>query len=310
MGGAVTHQHKSGSLSGSLRRIRKAGIRRSGCNNGLSDSFLVGIDDGGIGANLTQQGLCHSDALKLIFIGSQNIHHLVIFRTVHQMGGLHNQHLHTVGNSPVHRLLHIVDELAITSLHMVDDDLRGKGTAHGPVRECGSNGVLNALDVLHTAIVVGGTEAYHQNLLVADFIAVAGVVPAGIAGIQTKVIRGGFLTLHQRLLSIGQGIPGCLGGSTLGIRILGTLLDVNRVNQRGNGIRGGLIVHHSFGFRWGWGLRGSGSGGLSSRRCGRLRCTAAGSQQHCHCQHNGNQGTYFFRVHCFSSLCPSHKRFL
>ena len=54
MGGAVTHQHKSGSLSGSLRRIRKAGIRRGSRDNGLSDSFLVGIDDGGVRANFTQ----------------------------------------------------------------------------------------------------------------------------------------------------------------------------------------------------------------------------------------------------------------
>ena len=70
---------------------------------------------------------------KLIAVAVHHLHHLVVLRTMHQMGGLDDQILHAVGNSALQSLLHVVDLLAVTGLNMVDDDLCGEGTADRPV---------------------------------------------------------------------------------------------------------------------------------------------------------------------------------
>ena len=190
------------------------------------------------------------------------------------MGGLHHQLLHAARNCPLHGLLHIVDELAVTRLHMVDDDLGGKGPAYGPVGERCLDGILDALDILHTAAVEGSTEAHHQDFLLADVIGVPGIVQTGIAGVTAKVIR----VFHQFLLGIGQSIPGCLGFSALGIRVLGALLDVDCVDQFRHGIGGCLVLRL-----------------ISHRR-------TAGAKQHRCRQHTGNQGSSCFLVHDFFLL--------
>ena len=124
---------------------------------------------------------------------------------------------------------------------MVDDNLCSEGTADGPVGECGGNGILNALDVGDTAAIEGGAEGDHQDFLLANFVGIAGIVQGGIAGIQTEVIGAGFLALHQLLLLVGQGIPGSLGGSTLGIGVLGAGLNIDGINQLGHSVGSSLI---------------------------------------------------------------------
>ena len=147
------------------------------------------------------------------------------------MGRLHDQVLHAVCHSAVQRLLHVVDLLTVTGLHMVDDDLCGKGAAHAPVGVCGLQSVLNALDVGSAAVVEGGAEGHHQQLVFADLIGVAGIVLGSIAGVAAKVVRVGIFALHQLLLGIGQSVPSGLGGFALGIGVIGALLHIDGVDQ-------------------------------------------------------------------------------
>ena len=157
------------------------------------------------------------------------------------MGGLHHQLLHTVGDSALQSLVHVVDLLAVTGLDVVDDDLSGEGAAHGPIGVGLLQGILNALDVGYAAVVEGGAEGDHQQLLLADLVLVAGIVLGRVTGVQTEIVGAGFLTLHQSLLGVGQGIPSGLGGLALGVGLLGALLYVDGVDQSGNLVGGGLV---------------------------------------------------------------------
>ena len=95
---------------------------------------------------------------------------------MHQVGGLDDQILHAVGHSAVQSLLHVVDLLAVAGLNMVDDDLCGEGAADRPIGISGLQRILDALDILHPAVVEGGTEGDHQQLILADVVLIAAVV--------------------------------------------------------------------------------------------------------------------------------------
>ena len=114
---------------------------------------------------------------------------------------------------------------------MVDDDLCGKGAAHAPVGVSGLQGVLNALDIGSAAVVEGGAEGHHQQLVFANVIGVAGIVLGSIAGIAAKVVGVGVLALHQLLLGIGQSVPSGLCGLALCISVIGALLHIDGVDQ-------------------------------------------------------------------------------
>ena len=237
----VTHQHIShtGLLGGGGGLV--TALAQSSGDDGLGNGFLIGVDDGGVASHLTQHGLGDLNGLELVTNLVNGGAHLVVLSTVHQMGGLHHQLLHAVGDSALQSLLHVVDLLAVTGLDVVDDDLRGEGAAHGPVGVGLLQGVLDALDVGYAAVVEGGAEGHHQQLLLADLVLVAGIVLGGVAGVQTEIVGAGFLTLHQCLLGVGQGIPSGLGGLALGIGLLGALLHVDGVDEGGDLIGGGLV---------------------------------------------------------------------
>ena len=194
-------------LSGGLQAV-ETGILHSGSGNGLGNSFLVGVDDGSVGTDLAQQGLSNGDALKLVLVLVDHLHHLVVLCTVHQVGGLDDQVLHAVGHSAIQSLLHVVDLLAVAGLNMVDDDLCGEGTADRPV---------------------------------ADVVLIAAVVLGSIAGVAAKVVRVSLFALDQLLLGIGQGIPCGLGGLTLGIGVIGALLHIDGIDQVCNVLCGQFV---------------------------------------------------------------------
>lgn len=105
---------------------------------------------------------------------------------MHQVRRLDNQILDAVGNGTLKRLVHVVDLLAVAGLNVVDDDLRGEGTADAPIRVGGLQGVLDALDVSGAAAVEGGAEADDQQLIFADVVGIARVVLAGVAVSRPK----------------------------------------------------------------------------------------------------------------------------
>ena len=147
------------------------------------------------------------------------------------MGGLHDQVLHAVGHSAVQSLLHVVDLLAVAGLHMVDDDLCGEGTADRPVRVSFLQSILDALDVGHAAVVEGGAEGNHQQLVLADAVLVAGVILGSVAGVTAEVVGVGVLAFHHFLLLVGQGVPCSLCGLALGVGVIVALLYINGVDQ-------------------------------------------------------------------------------
>ena len=198
VGGAVTHKDESGFIGSGSGGAVVTGILHSGSGNGLGNSFLICVDDGSICAHLAQQGLGHSNALKLVAVLVQHLVHLVVLCTVHQMGGLHDQVLHVVCHSAVQCLLHIVDLLAVACLHMVDDDLCGKGAAHAPVGVGSLQGILNALDVGSAAVVEGGAEGHHQQLVLTDLIGVAGIVLGFAVLIILLIARRSHTTLRRK----------------------------------------------------------------------------------------------------------------
>ena len=237
----VTHQHIShtGLLGGGGGLV--TALAQSSGDDGLGNGFLVGVDDGGVASHLTQHGLGDLNGLELVTNLVNGGAHLIVLSTVHQMGGLHHQLLHAVGDSALQSLLHVVDLLAVTGLDVVDDDLSGEGAAHGPIGVGRLQGVLNALDVSYAAVVEGGAEGHHQQLLLADLVLVAGIVLGRVTGVQTEIVGAGFLTFHQCLLGIGQGVPSGLGGLALGVCLLSALLHVDGVDQRSDLVGGGLI---------------------------------------------------------------------
>ena len=279
----MAHEHEGDLLgSGGVQAV-VTGILHGGLGHGLGNHFLVGVDHGGVRADLAQQGLSHGNALELVAVGVDHLHHLVVLGTVHQMGGLHDQVLHAVGHSTVHGLLHVVDLLAVTGLHMVDDDLCGKGAAHAPVRVGGLQGVLDALDVLHTAVVEGGAKGDHQQLVLADVVLVAGGILGSIAGVTAKIIGVSIFAFHQLLLSVGQGVPGSLGSSTLLVGVVVALLDIDGIDQVCHVLCGSLVGVLAGCFAAGSGRRtccaGSGAG-----------CGAAAAAEHTGAQSQGSQG--------------------
>ena len=150
---------------------------------------------------------------------------------MHQMRGLYYQVLNTVCHSAVQCLIHIVDMLVISCLYMIDDDLCGKCSSYRPVGIGCCNRILDTLDISHTAVVKGSTEAYYQNLVLTDLILIAGIILGSISGISAEIIGICIFSLYQFLLCVGQCIPCCLGICTLLIGILSSLLHIDGIDQ-------------------------------------------------------------------------------
>ena len=227
----MTHQNECGSLIGCVSCIFKTSFRSFFCYNCFCNCLFICIDNGCIVANLTQQRLCDSYLLEFILILLERLNHLVILSTVHQVGRLDNQLFNSVLHGALQCLIHIVDALAVTSLNVVDNDLCGKCTADCPIRECILDGILDTLDIFHTAVVEGSTKADYQDLLVANLILIARIVQARVAGITTKIIWICVLAFYQLLLLVSQGIPCLFGCLALLIRVIGALLYIDVIDQ-------------------------------------------------------------------------------
>ena len=228
----MAHEDEGGAV---LRCILEALI--AGClhclgGQRLGDGLLVGVGRGAILSDLPEQRLGDLDGLDFILIGLGGRTELVVLRTVHEVRRLDHEMLDAVVDGTLQRLVHVVDLLAITCLDMIDDNLRGEGTTHRPVRIRCLQCLLDPADVLRTAVVEGGTEAHDEKLLLADTVLVQRIVLAGIPGVAAEIIRIGLLTLDKRLLCIRQLIPGLLRLRTLCIGILGPLLYIDRIDQR------------------------------------------------------------------------------
>ncbi len=160
------------------------------------------------------------------------------------MGRLYYKVFHPIGCCTVQRLLHVIDLLIVSCLHMVDDDLGGKRSSYRPVRICCCQRILDSFDVRHAAVIKRCTEADDQKFILSDLVLVARIVFGSITGISAEVIGIRFFTLHKLLLRIGQCIPRRLRRRTLRIGFVGSLLYIDCVNQSSCFIR--LLLIRSF----------------------------------------------------------------
>ena len=132
-------------------------------------------------------------------------------------------------------------EYAVAGLNVVDDDLSRESAADGPVRIGLLQGVLDALDIVDAAVGVGRAEGNDQKLVLADLVLIAGIILGRIARVKTEILGARFLTLDHGLLLVGQRVPGSLGGLALRVGLIGALLNVDRVDERGDIVGRGLV---------------------------------------------------------------------
>ncbi len=241
MRGTVTQENKGGAgFPGGIQALSACGFDGFG-GDGLGDGFLVGIDDRGVRTDLAQKRLCDGDRLELAAISFDRFAHLVILCAVHQMRRLNNEILDAIGDRTLKRLIHVVDLLAVASLNVVDDDLRGEGSADGPVGVGFLKCVLDALDVGHTAVIVGRAEGNDEQLVFADVVLIPRIVLRCVAGVKTEIVGAGVFPFDERLLRVRQRIPRGFGRFALGVGLVGAGLDIDRVDQSSD-LVGGLPV--------------------------------------------------------------------
>ena len=147
------------------------------------------------------------------------------------MSRLYHQVFNAIVNGTLKSLIHIVDLLVISCLYMVDDDLSGKCSSYRPIRICFLQSILDALDILCTAVVEGSTKAYNQKLVLTDLIAVAGIVFGSVAGVTSEILRACLFTFNQLFLSVSQLIPCFFGCGTVCIGGIGSLLNIDLIDQ-------------------------------------------------------------------------------
>ena len=167
--------------------------------------------------------------------------------------------------------------------------------ATSSLRGSGLQRILDALDILHSAVVEGGAEGDHQQLILADVVLIAAVVLGSIAGVAAKVVRVSLFALDQLLLGIGQGIPCGLGGLTLGIGVIGALLHIDGIDQVCNVLCGQFVSL----------LAGNLAAGSRSCRAGSsgAACGTAAAGQYTGAQSQSGQSGRCFVDGAFSHFC-------
>ena len=164
-------------------------------------------------AYFPEKRLCDNDVLEktseLFYCSNE----LVIFRAVHKMCRLDNDVLGAACYCPVKSVLYVVDDLAVSGIYMVDDDLGCESSPYCPLRISFGKRILDALDISYTAVVEGCTEAYYKEFVLADLILVAGIVKTRVACISSEIV--GFF--NKLLLLVCKSVPGCLCGFAVSI---------------------------------------------------------------------------------------------
>ena len=156
-----------------------------------------------------QKRLSEYHLIEGIRIIADLFYQLIIFQTVHQVGGLYDQILDTVVDGTLQCSIDIVDEDVVPSLHVVDDDVGGEAAADREVRKCLFQIAFDCADGQTAAVVVAGAEAEYQQLVVADVVLIADVIQRSVASVVILVVVHGFLLRSFRGIFCGI-LCGCL----------------------------------------------------------------------------------------------------
>ena len=229
--GAVAHENNSGAVHTGFRNALISRILNSLCNDCLCNGFFIFIDDRRILADFAQQGLRDADSLKITCDSLNGIHELIILSAMHQVCGLNDKILDAVFLRAGQSLVDVVDDLTVTGLHMVDDDLGSKCPAHGPVGVGFLQSLLDAADICRAALIEGSAEAHDQKLVLADIIRIERIVRRGIAGIAAEVIGIRLFAFHHCFLFIRQGIPCSPRRGNVRVCCLCAFLHIDLVDQ-------------------------------------------------------------------------------
>ena len=106
-----------------------------------------------------------------------------VLQTIHQMGRLNHKSLYAILLCTVKCLGHIIDDLVVTGLYMVNDDLARKCTANGIIRKCLLDRILDCTNGHATVVIVARSEADYHQLILADLILISRIILGSITGI-------------------------------------------------------------------------------------------------------------------------------
>ena len=123
-----------------------------------------------------EERLAENYLFKGVGIACNSVNDLVILDTVHQVCGLDNKVFYAVVNSSFESLVDVIDVDTVTALNVVDDDVCCKTTAHRVFRESLVESALDSADSQAAAVVEAGSEAEHQQLIVADIVLISDIV--------------------------------------------------------------------------------------------------------------------------------------
>ena len=178
-------------------------ILLGGLGDGFDDDVVVLV--GG------QQRRAQHDVVELALILGQFFLDVVVFKAVHQVGGLYQQVADAVTHRPVQSLGEVVDHFTVPAGDVVDDDLGSEAPAHVIAGEGLLHGFLDGADGEATGIVEAGAEGYHQQLGGAHAVLIAGIIQAGVAGLVVLLVLffrrladGGLHVVNQQVLDGGQ----------------------------------------------------------------------------------------------------------
>ena len=137
--------------------------------------------------------------------------------------------------------------------------------------------------VLFPGAVISVQTAYVSRSMEFRGLFFSTLAASAISGVTAKVIGVSIFAFHQLLLSVGQGVPGSLGSSTLLVGAVVALLDIDGIDQVCHVLCGSLVGVLAGCFAAGSGRRtccaGSGAG-----------CGAAAAAEHTGAQSQGSQG--------------------
>ena len=114
-----------------------------------------------------EQGLPHPEVGDPADVRDHGVHDVVVLDTVHDVGGLDDDLLEPLGGQLVHGLGDVVDAGPVALLDLSDDHAAGPGAPDLPVGEFVRDLLLDGVDRLLAGLVEAGTEAGHQDGLLA-----------------------------------------------------------------------------------------------------------------------------------------------
>lgn len=75
---------------------------------------------------------------------------------------------------------------------MVDNDICGKASSYGIIRECGFKIILNSADSKTAAVIEACAEAYCEKLVLADLVLISYIVEGSVACVIVLLVLGIF----------------------------------------------------------------------------------------------------------------------